>query len=104
MTTWNATTSMARGRDALPLHPIPKTKPGRLHKSLDTPRLRRKSHLLQLQKQLQQLQQSYNVHMQQFAVVTNTYLKLALLAMALVSAGLIYANVRCSPGLEDKSL
>ena len=37
MTTWNATTSMGRGRDTLPLHPIPKTKPGRLHKSLDTP-------------------------------------------------------------------
>ena len=32
MTTWNATTSMGRGRDTLPLHPIPKTKPGRLHK------------------------------------------------------------------------
>ncbi len=29
--------SMGRGRDTLPLHPIPKTKPGRLHKSLDTP-------------------------------------------------------------------
>ena len=28
------------------------------------------------------------------AIVTNTYLKLALLAMALVSAGLIYTNVR----------
>src|ERR1700737_2276763 len=28
------------------------------------------------------------------AIVTNTYLKIALLAMALVSAGLIYANVR----------
>ena len=28
------------------------------------------------------------------AIVTNTYLKMALLAMALVSAGLIYANVR----------
>ena len=28
---------MGRGRDTLPLHPIPKTKPGRLHKNLDTP-------------------------------------------------------------------
>src|SRR5271169_1428015 len=37
MTTRNASTSMGRGRDTLPLHPIPKTKPGRLHKSLDTP-------------------------------------------------------------------
>jgi hypothetical protein len=37
MTTQNASTSMGRGRDTLPLHPIPKTKPGRLHKRLDTP-------------------------------------------------------------------
>ena len=37
MTTRNASTSMGRGRGTLPLHPIPKTKPGRLHKSLDTP-------------------------------------------------------------------
>src|SRR6266481_5634991 len=28
------------------------------------------------------------------AIVTNTYLKIALLAMALVSAGLIYTNIR----------
>src|SRR6266545_3131178 len=44
---------------------------------------------LQLQKQLQQLQQSY------------TYLKLALLAMAVVSAGLIYANVRTVRMVEN---
>jgi len=28
-----------QGKDTLPLHPIPKTKPGRLHKSLDTPNI-----------------------------------------------------------------
>jgi hypothetical protein len=40
MTTPNASTSMGRGRGTLPLHSIPKTKPGRLHKNLDTPRKR----------------------------------------------------------------
>src|SRR5947209_13046615 len=35
------------------------------------------------------------------AIVTNTYLKLALLAMALVSAGLLYANVRTVRMVEN---
>ena len=35
------------------------------------------------------------------AIVTNTYLKLALLAMAVVSAGLIYANVRTVRMVEN---
>jgi len=32
-----------RGRDTLPLHPIPKTKPRRLHKRIDTPGSHRRS-------------------------------------------------------------
>jgi hypothetical protein len=32
-----ASKSMGRVRDTLPLHPIPKTKPGRLHRRIDTP-------------------------------------------------------------------
>src|SRR5207237_8284266 len=35
------------------------------------------------------------------AIVTNTYLKLALLAMALVSAGLIYANVNTARMVQN---
>jgi hypothetical protein len=35
-----------RGNDPLPLHPIPKAKPGRLHKSLDTPATRKPSQIL----------------------------------------------------------
>lgn len=35
------------------------------------------------------------------AIVTNTYLKIALLAMAVVSAGLIYANVRTVRMVQD---
>ena len=35
------------------------------------------------------------------AIVTNTYLKLALLAMAVVSAGLIYANVKTVRMVEN---
>jgi Transposase, Mutator family len=40
MTLRNASTSMGRGRDTLPLRPIPKTKPDRLHRRIDTPHLR----------------------------------------------------------------
>jgi type IV secretory pathway TrbF-like protein len=35
------------------------------------------------------------------AIVTNTYLKIALLAMALVSVGLIYANVRTARMVQN---
>ncbi len=35
------------------------------------------------------------------AIVTNTYLKIALLAMSLISAGLIYANIRTARTVEN---
>ena len=43
MTTWNATTSMGRGRDTLPLHPIPKTNLAVYTKVLTHPLTGRKS-------------------------------------------------------------
>ena len=35
------------------------------------------------------------------AIVTNTYLKIALLAMALVSAGLVYTNIKTARMIQD---
>ena len=37
MTVRNASTEIGRGRGTLPLHPIPKTNLGHLHRILDTP-------------------------------------------------------------------